>query len=35
MARATNYMKQAMAEALTGKPVSVAESVPYGCTVKY
>jgi peroxiredoxin len=35
IARATNYMKQAMAEALTGKPVSVAESVPYGCTVKY
>jgi len=35
IARATNYMKQAMTEALSGKPVTVAESVPYGCTVKY
>jgi cytochrome oxidase Cu insertion factor (SCO1/SenC/PrrC family) len=35
IARATNYMKQAMTEALSGKPVSVPESVPYGCTVKY
>lgn len=35
IARATNYMKQAMAEALAGKSVTVAESVPYGCTVKY
>lgn len=35
IARAINYMKQAMTEALSGKPVTVAESVPYGCTVKY
>lgn len=35
IARATNYMKQAMTEALSGRPVTVAESVPYGCTVKY
>jgi len=32
---ATNYMKQAMTEALAGKPVSVSESTPYGCSVKY
>ncbi|MGA1273776.1 MAG: thioredoxin family protein, partial [Burkholderiaceae bacterium] len=33
--KATNYMKQAMTEALAGKPVSVSESTPYGCSVKY
>lgn len=33
--KATNYMKQAMAEVLAGKPVSVSESTPYGCSVKY
>ncbi|MBU3725168.1 MAG: redoxin domain-containing protein [Burkholderiaceae bacterium] len=33
--KATNYMKQALNEALSGKPVSVSSSVPYGCSVKY
>jgi peroxiredoxin len=33
--KATNYMKQAMTEALAGKAVSVPESSPYGCSVKY
>lgn len=33
--KATNYMRQAIREALSGKPVSVAASVPYGCSVKY
>ncbi len=32
---ATNYVKQGLNEALAGKPVSVATSAPYGCTVKY
>ena len=33
--KATNYMKQAMTEALAGKTVSMPESSPYGCSVKY
>lgn len=33
--KATNYMKQAMTEALGGKPVSLASTTPYGCSVKY
>lgn len=33
--KATNYMKQAINEALSGKSVSVPTSVPYGCSVKY
>lgn len=33
--KASNYVKQAMGEALAGKPVSVATSTPYGCSVKY
>jgi hypothetical protein len=32
---ATNYVAQAYAEASAGKPVTVPESVPYGCSVKY
>ncbi|MFM9881030.1 MAG: thioredoxin family protein [Burkholderiaceae bacterium] len=32
---ATNYIKQGLNEALAGKPLSVATSAPYGCTVKY
>ena len=32
---ATNYVAQAFAEASAGKPVSVPESKPYGCSVKY
>lgn len=32
---ATNHVKQALAESLSGKPVSVASTRPYGCSVKY
>ena len=35
IAGATNHVKQALAEALAGKPVSVASTRPYGCSVKY
>lgn len=33
--KATNYVRQALDEALAGKPVSAAETKPYGCSVKY
>lgn len=33
--KATNYVKAALAEALAGKPVSAAQTRPYGCSVKY
>ena len=32
---ATNYVQRALDEALAGKPVSIAETNPYGCSVKY
>jgi peroxiredoxin len=32
---ATNHVNAALAEALAGKPVSVASTKPYGCSVKY
>lgn len=32
---ATNYVSQALEEALAGKPVSVSSTKPYGCSVKY
>jgi peroxiredoxin len=32
---ATNYVAQALTEARAGKPVSVASTPPYGCSVKY
>jgi hypothetical protein len=32
---ATNYVGQALNEALAGKPVSQASTAPYGCSVKY
>ena len=32
---ATNHVRQALAESLAGKPVSVASTRAYGCTVKY
>ena len=32
---ATNYVNQALGEALAGKPVSVSATQPYGCSVKY
>src|SRR5881227_789399 len=31
----TNYVKTALDEALSGKPVSNAQTRPYGCSVKY
>ena len=35
IAGATNHVKVALSEALAGKPVSVASTRPYGCSVKY
>ena len=35
LARATQYVAQALAELKAGKPVSVSVSEPYGCSVKY
>jgi len=32
---AKNYVRAALTEALAGKPVSVASTTPYGCSVKY
>lgn len=32
---ATNYVNKALAEALGGKPISVAATRPYGCSIKY
>jgi peroxiredoxin len=32
---ATNHVKAALAESLAGKPVSVASTRPYGCSIKY
>jgi len=32
---ATNYVSQALEEAMAGKPVTLATSRPYGCSVKY
>jgi hypothetical protein len=32
---AHNYVRAALTEALGGKPVSVAHTTPYGCSVKY
>lgn len=30
-----NYVRQALTQALSGKPVEVAQTKPYGCSVKY
>lgn len=35
IATATNYVKQALVEALAGRPVSHPTSTPYGCSIKY
>jgi len=35
IASATNYVSQALTEAMAGKPVSMPTSRPYGCSVKY
>src|SRR4051812_24554335 len=32
---ANNYVRAALTEALSGKPVTVASTTPYGCSVKY
>jgi len=32
---ATNYVKAALEEVMTGKPVSTGSTQPYGCSVKY
>lgn len=32
---ANNYVRQALSEAMVGKPVSVAQTKSYGCSVKY
>ncbi|MEO8305297.1 MAG: thioredoxin family protein [Betaproteobacteria bacterium] len=32
---ANNYVRAALTEATAGKPVAVASTTPYGCTVKY
>ncbi len=35
IATSTNYVSQALEEAMAGKPISVPVSRPYGCSVKY
>jgi peroxiredoxin len=35
LASATNYVKVALDEAMSGRPVSNANTKPYGCSVKY
>ncbi|MBC7434537.1 MAG: thioredoxin family protein [Bdellovibrionales bacterium] len=35
IARATNYVKQGVGEALAGKPLTAAATQPYGCSIKY
>jgi hypothetical protein len=35
IAGATNYVSQALTEAMAGKTVSVPTTRPYGCSVKY
>ena len=35
IAKATNYVKQALSESLAGKPISAATTRPYGCSIKY
>jgi hypothetical protein len=32
---AKNYVKAALDEAMTGKPVKIAQTKSYGCSVKY
>ncbi|WP_119354833.1 thioredoxin family protein [Azohydromonas sediminis] len=35
IARATNHVRQALAEVVAGQPVSTPTTQPYGCTIKY
>jgi len=32
---ASSYVRQSLAEALAGKPVSASVTRPYGCSIKY
>jgi hypothetical protein len=32
---ARNHIRMAMTEVLAGKPVSIAATTPYGCSIKY
>ena len=32
---AHNYVRAALTEAMSGKPVTVAARTPYGCSIKY
>jgi peroxiredoxin len=33
--KAVNYVRQALAEAVAGKPITAATTRPYGCSIKY
>jgi hypothetical protein len=35
IASSTNYVKAALDESMAGKPVTTANTKPYGCSVKY
>lgn len=35
IAKAVNYVKQGLGEAMAGKPISQATTRPYGCSIKY
>lgn len=35
IAKAVNYVKQGLAEATAGKPITAATTRPYGCSIKY
>jgi peroxiredoxin len=35
IAKATNYVRQALSEITAGKPVTAATTRPYGCSIKY
>jgi hypothetical protein len=35
IAKATNYVKVGLGEALAGKPLTASTTQPYGCTIKY
>ena len=35
IAGARNHMKEAIVEAVSGKPVTIAATTPYGCSIKY
>jgi hypothetical protein len=35
IAKAVNYVRQGIAEATAGKPISAATTRPYGCSIKY